>query len=52
MTEGESPLTWSDFTCTKNVRCSTRVFITQEAGGLSSKFSSLKIAWRRPSVIT
>ena len=52
MTESESPLTWSDFICTKNVRSTTRIFIAQEAGGLSSKFPSLKIACRRQSVIS
>ena len=51
MTGSESPLTLSDFTC-KYVRSSTRIFIAQEAGGLSSKFPSLKIAWRRQSVIS
>ena len=40
-----------NFTCTKNVRCSACVFITQETGGLSSEFSSFKIAWRRQSVV-
>ena len=51
--ESESPLTLSNFTCTKSVRCSrTRIYITQETGGLSSKFPSFKIAWRRQSVIS
>ena len=40
----------SNFTCRKNVRCSTCIFITQEIGRLGSKFPSLKIAWRRQSV--
>lgn len=41
--EGESPLTYINFTCTKDVRCSACIFITQETVGLVSDFPSLSV---------
>ena len=52
MTESESPLTESNFTCTKNMRCSANIFITQETGGIGSEFQSFKIPWGRQSVVS